>query len=138
MGHVLVVDGVAARCAAAKRARGGVLGDVRRDRCRIRRQRCIGRGGAERRSPSATILAGAGLTLLLTAASASGELGPQRRKRAPLDGSPLRHRPGLRPTLSTTRHPIQRAANPVTDSGHGVRPLRCRSHSTADSHQRAD
>jgi len=36
-------------------------------------------------SPSAAILAGAGLTLLLTAASAAGELVPQRRRRAPAD-----------------------------------------------------
>ncbi len=38
-------------------------------------------------SPSAAILAGAGLTLLLTAASAIGELAPQRGNRAPADGT---------------------------------------------------
>jgi MFS family permease len=38
-------------------------------------------------SPSVAILAGAGLTLLLTVASALGELSPQRRKRARADGT---------------------------------------------------
>jgi hypothetical protein len=38
-------------------------------------------------SPSTAILAGAGLTLLLTAASAIGELAPQRDKRAPAEGT---------------------------------------------------
>ena len=46
-------------------------------------------------SPSAAILAGAGLTLLLTVASVVGELDPSR-----------------------ITHPIRRAANPVIDSGH--------------------
>jgi hypothetical protein len=49
-------------------------------------------------SPSAAILAGVGLTLLLTAASALGELAPRRRKRAGVAGDPERGRvPDLLP-----------------------------------------
>lgn len=64
-------------------------------------------------SPSVAILAGAGLTLLLTAASALGELPPQRRKRAHPDGTsgvPNSHLTSLPDKIMAETDPLQNHA----------------------------